>query len=194
MKFRSKFQAVMCIATVMSLICTIVFFKMRAPTGNDLFSVLAITSLTCLYHFAVRLLIGDWLCARINVRRLNYNNWWFRPRFWEKSLYKKLGVRRWKGKMPTYNPSEFELTWSNTEEVVRSTCRAEIVHELNVLASFVPLRFAHYFGAFPAFLLTSIAAACLDLSFVMIQRYNRPRLIRLTKMRVRKGNNHVPNT
>lgn len=35
------------------------------------------------------------------------------------------------------------------------------------------------FGAFPAFLLTSLGAELTDAAFVIVQRYNRPRVIRL---------------
>jgi hypothetical protein len=47
------------------------------------------------------------------------------------------------------------------------------------LLSFLPLLAAIPFGAFPAFLITSLAAACFDTVFVIMQRFNRPRLIKL---------------
>ena len=36
-----------------------------------------------------------------------------------------------------------------------------------------------WFGAYPAFIITSILSAALDMVFVIMQRYNRPRIIRL---------------
>lgn len=186
MKFRSKFQAIMWIATLLSLACLIAFQYLSSPWGGDLFSVLRTTALTCFYHFAVRLVIGELLVPMVDMRKIRYNRGWFRTREWEQRLYRRMGVQRWKAGLPTYNPSEFDLCWLGPAEVIRSTCRAEIVHELNVLASFVPLGFARWFGAFPAFLITSIAAAAFDLSFVILQRYNRPRLIRLLRARERQ--------
>ena len=48
-----------------------------------------------------------------------------------------------------------------------------------VILSFLPLFAAIPFGAFPVFLLTSLLSAMYDLSFVIMQRFNRPRIIRL---------------
>ena len=87
--------------------------------------------------------------------------------------------------MPTYNPEEFSMDRS-IEEVIRSTCRAEIVHVCNVALSFVPLLFAIPFGALGVFLATSIAAAAFDTVFVVMQRYNRPRLMRLMQMQAKR--------
>ena len=58
-------------------------------------------------------------------------------------------------------------------------CQAELVHEVNAAVSFVPLLFSVWVGAFPIFLITSIIAAGFDLLFAVIQRYNRPRVMRL---------------
>ena len=44
--------------------------------------------------------------------------------------------------------------------------------------SFPPMLLAVPFGAIEVFALTSILGCILDLLFVIIQRYNRPRLLR----------------
>ena len=41
--------------------------------------------------------------------------------------------------------------------------------------------FALVFDSFFVFLVTSLAAVCFDLVFVIMQRFNRPRLIRMIK-------------
>ena len=58
-------------------------------------------------------------------------------------------------------------------------CGAEIVHEIIMVLSFLPLLAIPVFGAFPVFLITSVLAALFDGVFVMAQRYNRPRLVRI---------------
>ena len=83
--------------------------------------------------------------------------------------------------MPTYSPDEFDIKKHSIEEIVQATCQSEIVHELNVVASFIPLVFSIVFGDFFVFLITSLVAACFDLVFVMMQRFNRPRLMRMIK-------------
>ncbi len=65
-------------------------------------------------------------------------------------------------------------------------CQSEIVHAVIILLSFVPLPGTIPFGAFPVFLLTSLAAALTDTVFVIVQRYNRPRVIRLAEMQEKK--------
>ena len=58
-------------------------------------------------------------------------------------------------------------------------CGAELVHEVIILFSFLPLLFTIPFGAFPVFLITSLLAAMYDSIFVVAQRSNRPRLVRI---------------
>ncbi len=81
--------------------------------------------------------------------------------------------------MPTYDPSQFSLTENALEQVIRNMCGAEIVHEIIMLCSFLPLLVIPVFGAWPVFLITSVLAALFDSLFVMAQRYNRPRLERI---------------
>ena len=58
-------------------------------------------------------------------------------------------------------------------------CQAECVHETNIVLSFLPIFAVHWFGAAPVFIATSVCAAMIDLAFVIIQRYNRPRIVSL---------------
>ena len=58
-------------------------------------------------------------------------------------------------------------------------CGAEIVHEVIMVLSFLPLLTVPFFGTFPVFLMTSALSALFDSIFVMAQRYNRPRLVRI---------------
>lgn len=61
-------------------------------------------------------------------------------------------------------------------------CQAELVHETIVVLSFVPIiPSVLVFGDLPVFIITSLAAAIIDVTFVIIQRYNRPRIIRHIK-------------
>ena len=55
------------------------------------------------------------------------------------------------------------------------------MHETIVVLSFVPIVAGVWFGEYPVFVITSALAAMLDLMFVMVQRYNRQRVIKLMK-------------
>lgn len=186
MKFKSKFQAAMWRVSIASLICLIAFQALYASLGYEILSTLRTTALTVFCHFAMRLAFGEWLIPKFCAKGLDSGLAWFRVHGWETELYRRLGVHRWKGGMPTYNPDEFSMRDRSLEDIIEATCRAELVHEINAVLSFVPLVFTHWFGAFPVFLITSVAAAVFDLVFVILQRYNRPRLMRLAKMREKR--------
>ncbi len=138
----------------------------------------AITAGTICYHSNARGIIGAWIDR--NVRPgLNPDHPWFREQKWEPPLYRLLRVRRWKDKMPTYTPQAFCLKETNLPDVICNSCSAELIHVLCMAAGFLPLVMVPFVGAFWVFFLTSLGAACADGIFVVIQRYNRPRLRRL---------------
>lgn len=145
--------------------------------GAGFWLSLAITGGTTFYHLAVRLLAGALLGRK--ARRPNPDSPWYRQRRWEARLYEILRVKDWKGKLPTYSPESFSPALHSWEEIAQSMCRSELVHEANILLSFPPVLAAVWFGDLPVFLATSLLAAIFDLLFVMIQRYNRPRVARL---------------
>lgn len=156
---------------------TAVLMSVYAFCPQDwLFSTVISFGTTC-YHFAMRLLIGAIVPPLLHSVR--HDHWWFRQRGFEPGLYQKLNVRNWKGGLPTYDPSQFSLKENTLPQVVHNMCVAEVVHEVIILCSFLPLLLAIPFGTFPVFLITSLAAALFDSIFVIAQRYNRPRLVRI---------------
>ena len=149
-------------------------------SGNRLLFSTAITFGTIFYHLGMRLTVG-YLIDRKYHNRMDYMGWWFRERAFERSFYEKIRVQKWKGRMPTFTPRNFQLKRDAIPEIVQATCQAEVVHEVNMVLSFVPVIFSIWFGSIEVFLITSCAAFIFDGLFVMIQRYNRPRLIRLIR-------------
>lgn len=142
---------------------------------NDVVLALAITAGTTAYHFLMRLAVG-WFVSLIPKGQFDPNGFWFRQRPFEKKLYRALRIRRWKDQMPTYDPRKFSLELNTTEEIIQNSCEAELVHEIIMVASFLPMLASLLYGAFAVFLVTSLLAAGLDCCFVIMQRYNRPRL------------------
>ena len=129
---------------------------------------------------AIRLVVGCLVDARYH-NHMDYTKKWFTERAFEQKLYKKIQVKKWKKWFPTFNPQDFDLKSRSMEEIVQVTCQAEVVHEINMVLSFVPIVFSVWFGSLGVFLLTSFAAFLFDGIFVIMQRYNRPRLIRMMK-------------
>ena len=158
------------------LACGILYYFTR----NGILFSFAVTFGTCFYHFAVRRAVGHSIDA-IFHDKMNYDRWWFRERKFEPRLYKLLGVKKWKKHLPTYNAEAYDLRKHSVEEVIQVTCQSEVVHEFNMVLSFVPVIFTIWFGSLAAFLITSCLAFCFDAVFVIVQRFNRPRLRRLLR-------------
>lgn len=165
-----------CLAAL-SLLLTLAFGAFWV-TGANWSEAFTITFGTFFYHFAMRLLVGHGIHA-IMGNKADLRKQWYQLQSFEVSLYKTLNVKKWKGRMPSYDPSAFDSKLHSWDEIAQAMCQAEIVHEVICVLSFLPLLAAIAFGAFPVFLITSVLSAAYDLSFVVIQRYNRPRIIKL---------------
>ena len=138
----------------------------------------AISFGTTAYHFVMRLAVG-YIVPKLTHYNFDYRCRWFQPRVWEPVFYRKLKLRNWKGKLPTYAPGQFSLKENTLHRVIQNMCGAELVHEIIMVLSFLPLLTVPVFGAFPVFFVTSLLAALFDSIFVMAQRYNRPRLVKI---------------
>ena len=163
------------VAAVTFLLCAV--FTAFVFAGYPWAISFTITFGTCFYHFAMRLMVGYGL-NRFMKNRADLNKRWYQLRPFEVQLYKALKVKRWKANMPTFDPSLFDPGLHSWNEIAQAMCQAEIVHEIITVLSFLPLLAAIPFGSFGVFLITSVLSALYDLSFVVMQRYNRPRIMK----------------
>ena len=155
-----------------------VFAGLYHLCSSDWLLSCAITCGMFAYHIAIRFL-APLILRWVFHRRYDYRAPWFQPKAWEARLYARLKVKSWKAHIMTYDPREFSLQLHTPEEIVVNMCHAELVHELIVVLSFTSLLFAIPFGSFWVFFITAVLAALLDCVFVLLQRYNRPRMVRL---------------
>jgi hypothetical protein len=88
-------------------------------------------------------------------------------------------VRRWQKHIPTYSPETFDTGKKTVREIVGATCQAELVHEIIMLLSLLPIALIPLFGAGAVFIITSVLSMLFDSLFVILQRYNRPKLVRV---------------
>lgn len=160
--------------TVGFVVCLPIFIF----TGNDILEIVTITVGVALYHFAMRLFIGS-VVNLIMKNKADHNSIWFRERRFENKLYKLIRVRKWKKYLPTYSPVTFDTTQKTVKEIVGATCQAEIVHEIIMVLSLVPIALIPLLGGAAAIIITSFLSMLIDLTFVILQRYNRPKLIRV---------------
>ncbi len=166
--------------TAVSAVCLAAGILLYKGTGGGVWLTVAITAGTFFYHLAMRLIVG-FIAKKFIGKKLDYRSPWFLQRRWEKTFYKKIGIKKWKNKLPTYYPQDFSPKEHSPQELLQTMCTSETSHELMILLSFVPLFFSKWFGAFGVFLVTSLCAGAFDMVFVLIQRYNRGRLEKTEK-------------
>lgn len=170
-KFPRVMKATAAVTCLVTMLLAVIHHLLPAPW---ILSAAIACGTTC-YHFSMRLLVGALVPPIKGTAR------WFRPRKWEAVFYRFLGVKNWKQHLPTYDPRQFSLKENTLAQVISNMCGAEIVHEVIMLCSFLPLLTIPLFGAWPVFLITSVLSALFDSLFIMAQRYNRPRLERIHK-------------
>lgn len=67
--------------------------------------------------------------------------------------------------------------------------KSEVDHWINEAISLSTMLFAIIWGEFWIFCLTAVAAMIFDSQFIIIQRYNRPRIVKILE---RKSKEKVP--
>lgn len=165
---------VITITLILSIICFTLYYKNIHRNSVILWT--GIVAFTIMYHFWVRIIMGN--VSKLFKKHINYNQKWFKERKFEKGLYKLLHVKEWKGKALTYNPESFSLKEHSLEEIANTMCKSEVDHWINEAISLSTLLFAIPWGAFCIFLISAIVAMIFDSQFIIIQRYNRPRVLK----------------
>lgn len=129
----------------------------------------------------------SYFCQFIPDKFLSYSAFLFRERKWEKGgkIYKKIfRVNKWKGYLPDggamvkggyAKKSISDFSKENLNKFLIESCRAEIVHLIAILPFWV-------FGLFAPPIVIPIMliyALAVNMPCVIVQRYNRPRFIKL---------------
>ena len=169
---------IMKLTSIISIILTILFVVLFNYYGNEALYTLAITFGTISYHFIMRLMVGYILNA-ILKNNVNYNKKWFKVSETEMKIYKVLKVKKWKDRMPTFDPEVFDPSKHSWDEILMAMCQSEVVHETIFVFSFLPIIATIWFDSLMAFLITSIISGLFDLAFVIMQRFNRARILRV---------------
>lgn len=162
------------------LVALIICLTLNHFINSSMLETISISVGVTFYHFAMRLIVGLILDSTLH-NSLNYQAKWFLEKPIEPGLYRILRVKKWKKYMPTLRPEYYDIRKKKPVELVGATCQAELVHEIIIVLSFLPIFLGRVFGETQVFVITSIVAAVIDLSFVMMQRFNRPRIVKLIK-------------
>ena len=172
---------IMKLIAAVSFLLTVVLTLLYWFASSAVLLTFSITFGTIAYHFIIRLLIGIVL-DRIFRNKVNYNRKWFRVSDGEMRFYRAIRVKKWKRRMPTYAPNTFDPAVHSWHEIAQAMCQAELVHEIIIVFSFLPILASVWFGELGVFLATSILSAAFDLLFVFLQRFNRTRILKAKRL------------
>ena len=168
----------MILTTVFLLIGFAISLPIFIVTGNAIIEIITITVGVTLYHFLMRLAVGA-IVNLIMKNKANHKSIWFREKSFERKFYNLLRVQKWKKYIPTYSPDTFDTNQKTVKEIVGATCQAEIVHEVIMVLSLLPIAAIPFLGGAAAIITTSFLSMLIDAVFVILQRYNRPMLVRV---------------
>lgn len=129
------------------------------------------------------------VCEKMPSDLYSYKKWLFRERKWEDKgrIYERLfRVKSWKSKLPDI--SDFMKWRFNKKHLAESgsdylsiflteSCKSEFTHWMIILSTLLFRLWSDFTSTFFFLLLASV----LNLPYIIIQRYNRPRLIHLLK-------------
>ncbi|MBQ8164863.1 MAG: hypothetical protein IJZ94_03520 [Clostridia bacterium] len=181
MKKRKNIPIIMAMIMIISIIGTILSACMYIQTTHEFALYISIIFGTVAVHFFIMHISAPFVFLFFR-KKFNYSSFWFIPKNFEKNLYKILNVKKWKTKVPAYDSDEYSLETHTVEEVIMNMCHAEVVHEVLSITSYLPIIGGLAISHWGVLVLTSFVFSCCHLIFVIIQRYNRPRIVRLYEM------------
>ncbi len=169
------------LGAVIAAVCFALYYTAILPHGVVLWT--GVTAFTTMYHLGMRILFGK-LTPHFGIR---YTHPWFRERRFERGLYRFLRVRKWKEKVLTYDPAAFTMKNNSLEDIAYTMSKAETDHWINELISLSTLLFPLIWGEAWIFVITAVAAMLFDAQFIVVQRYNRPVVLRVIERRRKKA-------
>ena len=149
----------------------------------------------CILCFASAAALGvlSFFLGRLLPKRwLHPGKFPFRTYAWEDRLWKALQIRKWQSKVPDMSRlfkklmPEKKLTQQTAQDLplmIQETCVAELTHGLLCIAGLFLLKIWPGAGGV---ILTVIYIVFGNLPFLLIQRYNRPRLQKLLARQTRR--------
>lgn len=171
--------SVMIFTVLISATCFVLYYS--DTYRNSIILWTGIVSFMILYHFGLRIFMG---MVTKNFK-IDYRHPWFKRRNFEKKLFKILRVRKWKDKVLTFEPENYDIKKRSLEQLATTMAKSELDHWINQLISLFSIMFIFLWGCAPAFVITALAAMIFDAQFIIVQRYNRPIVLRLISAGVR---------
>lgn len=138
--------------------------------------------------------ICSFLFGRLLSNYTKLKDWWIFQCFPfedDGKIYHKLHIRQWQNKVPDmskifpmFMPKKKmeSIQVDRLDRMIQETCIAELVHALLCVAGLYCIKLWRGFGGVLISMLNILGNAV----FIVIQRYNRPRLVALQQRQMRK--------
>lgn len=168
-------DAVIIIMTVCAVGCFGLYYSGTVRSGVILW--IGVSAFTVVYHFKGRLIMGE----QTKKWNISYKHPFFRERRFEQKLYKLLRVREWRDKVLTYDPESYNVKTHTYTQLANTMSKSECDHWINELISLSTLAFGLIWGEMWIFALTALVSMLFDAQFIVVQRYNRKRVVSLIK-------------
>ena len=120
----ARMLAVMVILTILMGSGSLAFFLLNGALQQGWLLSLAITMLTCFYHLAMRLIVGETITFLYRDRDFPQDRLGFRLYPFENGLYRKLKVAAWKTHVITAKPELFDLRLVTPKELLHNVMQA----------------------------------------------------------------------
>lgn len=177
-KRKNIIPVIMITVLLLSMLCAALCAYMYTKSEHEVILHIGIIAGTVAAHTLI-MYISAPVVFLVFKKNFKYDSFWFRPKRFEKSLYNLLKVKKWKTRVPVYDSDEYSMETHTAKEIIMNTCHAEVVHEVILVASYLPILGGLAVSHWALLAVTSFLFSCCHLMFVVIQRYNRPRLVRL---------------
>ena len=161
------------LTAAVAAVCLALYYFNIHKNGGVLW--VGIVAFMILYHFGLRILFGE-ITKRFKI---NYAHPWYKERCFEGRLYKLLKVGKWKRRVLTFEPDNYDLKKVSLEGLATNMSKSELDHWINELISVFSVLFALLWGQIAVFATTAVLAMLCDAQFIVVQRYNRPKVLRL---------------
>lgn len=154
----------------------------------------------CAGYLAVLGVLSHFVGEALPRRWFSPEDWLFRCRGWEQGgrIYKRLGIAHWKDHVPDMSrlmrdmrPKRLQKTPRDEgiAALLQETCVAELVHWVLILLA--PVLCVLWPGVGSA-VFCALDILLLNLPFILIQRYNRPKLLALQARRKKRAAKETP--
>jgi len=135
----------------------------------------------CLAAHLIIWILSAIVVVGIMKNRADDESAWFRELTWEKDFFRIIRFRKWKHRLPTYDPRYYDFQVLKHEDLLGIISQTEIVHEMAAGLSILSIAGIRWLGHGYIIVTIAIIDLLINLIYVCLQRFNRIRLGRLIK-------------